>query len=441
MRPVVSIIGRPNVGKSTLFNRLVGRRRAIVHGTPGVTRDRIFSLADLIGGVVWLVDTGGLEPGKEEGIPGVIHRQVEAAAKEANLLLAVFDGCDGLTSVDEEVISKLRRTGKPIVGVVNKVDPGSKKASIDDFHRLGLESLVEISAEHGSGLDSLRETILARLGPFSDTEEKEKTPGQSEVAFVGRPNVGKSSLINAILRTPRMAVSEIPGTTRDVIDTPVVENGVPYLLLDTAGIRKRMKVDTDVEYYSVLRALRAIDRADVVVLVVDATGGITTQDARIAAAAIEKGTGLLVAVNKWDLVDEGPKKRNTFREDLYAEAPFLSFADVKFVSAKTGLGVDGILSATHRIFRNLNRKFTQAELTEAFDAIGEAHPPMGKQGYRLRMHKLTEGEDRVLTFFVWCNDPRLVDEAYVRYWRNAIGERFELWGVPLRVIFRKKAKK
>lgn len=440
MRPVVPILGRPNVGKSTLFNRLIGQRRAIVHDTPGVTRDRIFSLAPLGDRSFWLVDTGGLEPGRDEGMAGVVHRQVEKAAEEANLLLVMFDAREGLTPTDEEVVAKLRPLGKPMVGVVNKMDPAAKTLSSAEFHRLGLETLVEVSAEHNRGIDFLREILGEKLKPLLP-EEEEKVSGRTEIAFVGRPNVGKSSLINKILKEPRLAVSEIPGTTRDVVDTPVEQDGIPYLLLDTAGIRKRTKVDTPVEYYSVVRALHAIDRANVVVLVVDATEGITTQDERIASAVVEKGAGLLVAVNKWDLMEDRPSKRNEFRQDLYDRAPFLRFADVRFVSAVTGLGVDGLLAASHRIFRNLKRQFTEQELQSVFNEIASAHSPMGRRGFRLRLSRLTWAAERIPTFFLWCNDPRLVDDAYERYWRNLLGEKLDLTGVPLRVIFRRVAKK
>lgn len=440
MRPVVTIVGRPNVGKSTLFNRWIGQRRAIVHDTPGVTRDRIFALAPLGEKTIWLVDTGGLEPGSQAEMADVIHEQVEKAASEANLLLIMFDGREGIVPADQKVVAKLRRLGKPVIGVVNKVDPETKKASSAEFNQLGIKNLVEISAEHNRGIGTLQEMVEEEVASLF-TEEGEVKADQTRVAFIGRPNVGKSSLINAILDESRLAVSNIPGTTRDVTDTPVEHDGSSYLLLDTAGIRKQGKQESAIEYYSVVRALHAIDRADVVVCVVDASEGITTQDARIASAAMEKGSGLLVAVNKWDLKDDRPSTRTTYREDLYLEAPFLRFADVRFVSAKSRMGIDRLLPRTRQIFRSLKRKYSQSELDRIFREITSAHSQMGQRGFRLQIKNLTAAEERIPTFFVWCNDPRLVDEAYERYWRNMLGEKLHLVGVPLRVVFRRKQKR
>jgi len=435
---VVAIVGRSNVGKSALFNRLIKKRRAIVHNSPHVTRDRIFASVAIEGRSIWLIDTGGLEVGVTHEFSQPVSQQAMIAAKDADLLLVVFDGREGLLVKDEEIVNLLRVTNKPMVGVVNKIDPGFSNSLTPEFYRLGINPFIEVSAEHSRGIGLLESTISEILSEKGIKEEKlEGETGRVQVAFAGRPNVGKSSLINAILNEPRLIVSEIPGTTRDVVDTPLQYREISYLLLDTAGIRKRGKMENSLEYFSVTRALRAIDRADVIGLLMDAKDQLTTQDERIASAIMEKGRGLMLLANKWDLCQDSPAKRKEFREEIYSKAPFLKFAQVRFVSAKTGLGIEGILPEAFSIFKNRHRQFSKEGLQKVFVEISSAHVPGGSAGFRLRLNSLTMADESIPTFFLWCNDPRLIEPAYERYWRNALCEKLELRGIPIRVIARR----
>jgi GTP-binding protein len=304
-----------------------------------------------------------------------------------------------------------------------------------------LELLCPISAEHNIGTGGLEETILSKLPPPQEAVSSPEKRERTSIAFLGRPNVGKSSLVNALLREPRMAVSDVPGTTRDVVDTVLKGDAHDFVLLDTAGMRKKSRVVDDVEHVSVVKTLRAIERANVAVLVLDGSEPMTTQDKQIAAAAAERGCGLMVCVNKWDLQKDFPENRRKVREELYSVAPFLQFAAVRFISAKTGLGVDGILSSALRIQRAKTRSFTSQELRDAFDQISTAHVPAGKKGRPFRLIGLAHSTEKISTFFVWCNDPRQAPQDLERYWEKALGEVFELEGVPLRVIFRRRAKK
>jgi GTP-binding protein len=435
------IVGRPNVGKSTLFNRLLGRSRAIVHDEPGVTRDCLSGPIELGAGVARLTDTGGYVPGHEaQELERLVREQVDRAVSGASALLVVFDGREGVTPADEEVVAQLRPLGKPLLGVVNKIDPGSNRTVEGEFYRLGLAKLVEVSAEHGLGIGGLLEAMAEVAPPEAAPETAPAPEPRTAVAFLGRPNVGKSSLINRILNEPRLLVSEIPGTTRDVVDLSVERGGERFLLLDTAGIRKRPKVTASVEQFSVSRSLKAAARAEAVVLVLDARDKLTTQDAKIAASVMQRGSGLLLAANKWDLVKDSERARHEFREDVYAEALFLRFAALRFVSAKTGRGVESLLTDAARIARRRQRVFPKEDLDAAFDAVSAAYPGSGRATSRLRLQRLTQAEgEKVMTFFLWCADPRGVQPDYERYWTNALGETLKLEGVPIRVVFRRRA--
>ncbi len=439
--PTVVIAGRPNVGKSTLFNRLLGQSRSIVHDQPGVTRDRVFARLNLDGRSFWLVDTGGFSADAEaSGVQGMVEAQVARSLEEATVVLLVFDAREGPLAADENIVQTVRRLGKPFVAILNKIDPGAKDLATHEYYRLGLAPLIEISAEHKLGLETLREAILKALPPETDEPAlRAEEEGVVSVAFVGRPNVGKSSLINRILKEPRMLVSEIPGTTRDVIDTAVESAGKKFRLLDTAGLRRRPKMSGTVEEFSAVRALRAIERAEVSVLVIDASEPLTTQDARIGAAIVERGAGLVLAANKWDLLKDHPNVRKRYRDDAFAEAPFLRFAALKFVSAKSGLGVDQILTEAWRIRQRLEKRFSNDELKVVFESLSGVDHGVGRSKGRLSLFSLTQAQEKgPSTFFLWCNDPRLAYPELERYWRNALGEMLELEGVPIRVIFRRK---
>jgi GTPase len=440
----IAIAGRPNVGKSTLFNRLVGQKRSIVHDEPGVTRDSIFSRVEFNDRALWLVDTGGFVPGKRlTEIQKSVDDQVEKVVAGADLVLIVFDGRVGVSPMDEEFVGMLRKLGKPMIGVVNKIDPGAKKTAATEFYQLGISELLEISAEHDLGIDALKDAVLARIP--SDKFEPSASSSRSDalaVAFLGRPNVGKSSLINRILNEPRLIVSEIPGTTRDMVDVIMEREGKKIILLDTAGIRRKFKITDTVEHHSAVRSIRAIERSNVVVLVIDAKEGITTQDGRIAAAAVEKGSGLLLAVNKWDLQKDHPNTRNRFREEVFHVAPYLKFAALKFVSAKTGEGVDQILVEAARILRRGQKVFEQPQIDSVFDSISSYYTASGRSGVNVRLYGMTQSlSESPTTFFVWCNDPRYVLPDFVRYFRNAVGEALQLEGVPIRIIFRRRSSK
>ncbi len=439
MIPTIVITGRPNVGKSTLFNRLVGRRRAIVHDRPGVTRDRISETLSLEGGQARLVDTGGFLVEESDVLDAAVLSQIDQAMKEADLLLVVVDGREGLTYADEIVVKRARETGTKSLLVINKADPGSKKEAFDEFLRLGMSEVFEVSAEHSIGVESLREALGLELkGKLLADVESEPDRETSKIAFIGRPNVGKSSLINAILNEPRLAVTEIAGTTRDVVDVEAEVEGHRYLLLDTAGIRRKFKVQDGVEKVSAATSFRSVERADVIILVLDATSPMTTQDERIVALALEQGKGFCVAANKWDLVRDSQRNRQEFREELYLKAPFLSFAVVRFVSAKTGMSVDTLLNEAKAIHRRQSKFFEPAKLKEVFRLILGEHPPKGKRSHRIRLSGLSQDPDFASRFFVWCNDPRWIDPSYERYWTNALQEHCQMKGLPLRVIFRRK---
>jgi len=431
MIAVAAIVGRANVGKSTLFNRLLGRRRAIVHDRPGVTRDRVMALATLGERQFWLIDTGGLGARSDEFLGREIGGQARRAMEEASIVLFVVDAREGLTASDEEITRDIRRLGKPVIFVANKVDPGSRSNALTELYRAGLGQPLQVSAEHSIGIEELRQKILAAVPP--DTSEEVGGASGIRVAFLGRPNVGKSSLINRILNEPRMIVSEMPGTTRDVVDVPVTLGDSDFVLLDTAGLRRRGKVDDRVEYFSAVQTLKAIDRADVVVLVLDAEEGLTTQDERIGSAAVERGTGLILAANKWDLCSDREEDRHQFREEAYATAPFLEFSPIRFVSALTGKGVEGLLLECRRIFKNRTKRFAEAELSKAFTETAASAPSVD----RLRLSHLSQAMESHPTFFLWCSDPRRVRAHFERYWVRALGPRLRLEGVPIRVVFRR----
>ncbi len=438
MKPIVVIVGRPNVGKSTLFNRLVGRRRAIVHDQPGITRDRISSDVDLNGRIIQFVDTGGLERASKRSsdIQGEVNDQVDRAIREADMILAVFDAREGLLAADEAMVSEIRRSGKALIAVLNKIDPGSK-VSTEEFFRIGLKNFAEVSAEHGSGIEGLREEILKNL-PRENESEKKKSSSVTRVAFLGRPNVGKSSLINKILGEPRLVVSPSPGTTRDAVDTDVTIDGEHYILLDTAGIRKRGKMEGEIEAVSAIRSLQALERADAVILVIDGSEGITTQDQHVASEIMDKGIGLAVAANKWDLAEKGEAARAKFRQAILNEAPFLHFAPLRFVSAKTGEGMEGLLPLAERVKRNFLRRFSHEELKPLFEEICPSGSMTGREGKELRLFGLLQADIRIPTFHLFCNDPRRAKPENERFWQRQLTERLELDGVPIRIVFRRK---
>lgn len=440
--PLVAIVGRPNVGKSTLFNRLVGYRKAIVYDRPGVTRDRNIVTMQMNERTIDLMDTGGFEFDSKDRMNKLVNDQIQKGIEDASVLVLVFDGKHGVTDADDRMVKKLRTYGKPIVIAINKVDTRASDTVADEFYKYGFKDPVLVSSEHGIGIEELKENIITKLGdaqaPTEQVEDK-----SIKIAFVGRPNVGKSSIVNALIDEERLAVSEIAGTTRDTIDIAFEKDGQKFVLLDTAGMRYKRKVDDDVEYFSIKRTFEAIEQADIVFLVIGANEQLTTQDQKIASKVIERRKGLCILANKWDLIPKGDKPKETFRKELYAFSSFLHFADVIFISAKTKMGMDSILKMAKQIMNRMTRTYEIDELTEAYKAISNYHHETGDSGYHLQLKGLhaTPGKGKGPIFRIKCNKPHRVSETYQRYWENALIDFFQLRNVAIKVIFAKEAKK
>jgi len=438
MKPIVAIVGRPNVGKSTLFNRVVERRLAIEDDVPGVTRDRLYADTDWAGREFTLVDTGGLAEG-EDPLTVQVRKQVEIAIREADVLVMVVDGQAGLTPADEEVARLLRRAGKPTVVAVNKVDDQRLDGVEYDFYRLGLGEPVPVAASYGRNVGDLLDAVV-RLLPETPTGP-EVQEDEIAVAIIGRPNVGKSSLVNRLVGEERVVVSDIPGTTRDAVDTLWRHGDVVFRLIDTAGLRRKSRVKDDVEFYSGLRTQRALARADVACLVLDAREPATEQDKRIAGLALEGGKACVLAVNKWDLVRKGPNTADEYREALYREYDFLRFAPIVFISALTGQRLERLAEAIHQAARNHRRRVSPAALQKVLQDAMVVHEPPGRKGRRLEIKAVTQVGERPPAILFTVNDPELVHFSYQRFLENTLRQAFDFTGTPLRLIFRAPGKK
>ncbi len=435
-KPTVAIVGRPNVGKSTLFNRLVGERVAIVEDKPGITRDRIYRYTEWQGKEFLLIDTGGIELDAEHEMARQIRLQAELAVDEADVILFLLDGKTGLTPADEEVAHLLRRSKKPVVVTVNKVDSDRQKSDWFEFFALGFGEPIPISAEHSRGLGDLLDRIVALL----PVQEEEEYAGDTiRIAVIGRPNVGKSSLVNAILGEQRVIVSPIAGTTRDAIDTPFTSEGQSYVLIDTAGMRKRGKIYETTEKYSVLRALRAIERSDVALLVLDAQDGVVEQDKRIAGYAHEAGCAVIVIVNKWDAIEKDTHTAQRFTERIRQEIPFLDYAPVLFVSAMTGQRVHTILARVNDVAQQHSRRIPTSLLNDVVADAMIQTPPPSKRGKKLRIHYVTQVAVKPPTFVFFVNDPELFHFSYQRYFENRLRAAFQFEGTPLRFVIRRRS--
>ena len=440
-KPIVAIIGRPNVGKSTIFNRLVGRRLAIVHDQPGVTRDRHYADAEIGGRPYTLVDTGGFDPSGDDEMKQGIIQQLTVALSEADVVVCVLDASAQPTSADSEEVALLRRTEKPVVYVANKADSDRKETEGHDLYRLGIEKILFVSALHGRGFDQLEQAVADALPPA--VEEQALLPDKRvRVAVIGRPNAGKSSLVNRLLGSERLLVDSRPGTTRDAIDIEVDRRGRKYLFLDTAGLRKKASVarsrDT-VEALSVMAAIRAIERAEVVVLLCDATESIVDQDEKIIGLALERGRGLVIGLNKIDLLDaeelRAAKKRT---KDALA---FVPWAPIATLSAKTGRGVDRLLETVTRVREAYDQRVTTGQLNRFFETVLTAHPPPTHRGRAPRFYYVTQASVRPPTFMIVASHPDHVHYSYQRYVTNALRKAFGYEGVPLRVHYRRKGRK
>lgn len=434
--PIVAIVGRPNVGKSTLFNRLVGKRLAITDEVPGTTRDRLYAEADWGGVNFILVDTGGLELVSNDDLIAQVRAQAQTAIAEADVILFLVDVKDGLTAGDEEVARVLRRSAKPVLLAVNKGDSQVRREAAVEFYALGLGELYPISALHGTGTGDLLDQVVAAFPVEEEREELEAV----KIAIVGRPNVGKSSLLNKILGQERAIVHEAPGTTRDAIDTQMEWEGEPVVLIDTAGIRRKGRIQRGVEKYSVLRALRAINRADVVLLLTDAVEGATAQDAHIAGYILEEAKSVVVVVNKWDLVEKDTYTMQAYVQHICTALRFLDYVPVLFVSALTGQRVDQVLPTALRVQEARMIRIPTAELNRIVQEAVARHAPPSKAGKRLRLYYATQAAVDPPTFVFFVNDPRLVHFSYERYLENRLREHYGFLGTPLRLSFRKRGK-
>ena len=431
-RAVVAIVGRPNVGKSTLFNRLVGERVAIVEDLPGTTRDRIYATAEWRGREFALVDTGGLDDPRAGPMEAAVRAQAENAIDEADVVLFVVDAKAGILPVEHDVADRLRRTSKPVLIVANKSDSWRGEAQAAEFYALGLGEVHTVSAMQGTGTGDLLDAVVAVL--------PEERPGDeaydARVAIIGRPNVGKSSFLNALVGTERAVVGELPGTTRDTVDTAFERDGKRILLVDTAGIRRRGSIAHGIEQYALLRTVRAIERADVAVLLVDATEGIVDQDVHNAGYAIEAGVGLVLAINKWDAVERGMETTERVRADVAREFHFAPWMTSHFTSAKTGRNVEDVIDDAVKIVESRSRHVPTADLHRLLvDAIG-SHPPPTVRGKEVRFHHVTQADAPLPTFVFFVDRPDLVHFSYQRYLENKLRERFPFPGTPIKLQFR-----
>lgn len=462
-KPIVALVGRPNVGKSTLFNRLIGQRRAIVEDLAGTTRDRLYGDSDWGGREFILVDTGGIDFGLSSSTPaskiiepasvtaagfeaGVssrlflkeIREQVDIAIAEAEVIVFLVDAEAGITAADEDIADLLRRTEKSVVLAVNKADNKKRQQEVVEFYALGVGEPIPVSALHGMGTGDVLEAVIEALPVWTEEEEEDETIG---IAILGRPNVGKSSLLNKILGEERVIVSSVPGTTRDAIDTHLTYEGHELVLIDTAGIRRRGKIDSGVEKFSFLRSLKAITRADVCLLLLDATEMVTAQDAHIAGYILEEGRSVIVIINKWDIIEKDNQTMNQYLETVRQELKFLDYVPVLFISAKTGQRVDKVLPTALQVQEERLRRISTGELNRLIHEAVAQNPPKGTHRHRLKFLYATQPRTDPPTFVVFVNDAKLVHFTYQRYLENKLREKYGFIGTPIKLIFRSRRDK
>ena len=437
-KPIIAIVGRPNVGKSMLFNKIIGRRLSIVEDTPGVTRDRIYGESDWQGRKFTLIDTGGIEPRTDNQILAFMRSQAQIAIDNATVIVFLCDIKTGMTASDQEVASMLQRCGKPVVLAVNKVDQG-QSPDIYEFYNLGLGDPIAVSAVHGHGTGDLLDACVQYFPPEDEEEEEDDA---IKVAVIGKPNAGKSSLVNQILGEERVIVSNVAGTTRDAIDSRFTNDKGSFVFIDTAGMRKKSKIEEDIEKYSVLRATMAIDRADVCLILIDANDGVTEQDTKIAGLVHEAGKAAVIVVNKWDAVEN--KETNTMR-DMEAKVrqglSYMLYAPVLFLSALTGQRVDRLFQVIQDVHAQNTSRITTGALNSVLaDATARVQPPTDK-GRRLKIFYMTQASTKPPHFVIFCNDARLFHFSYQRYLENQIRATFGLEGTPVRLTIRQKSEK
>lgn len=435
-RPIIAIVGRPNVGKSTIFNRIIGDRLAIVEDKPGITRDRIYGTGDWNGQMFSVIDTGGIEIDETDEIIKSIRVQAELAIEEADVIIFMVDGKSGLTPADTEVAQLLYRSNKPVVLAVNKIDNLKRQEDIYEFYSLGFGDPIAISGAHGIGFGDLLEACVQKLPADQEDDYGEDV---IRVAVIGRPNVGKSSLVNAILGEERVIVSNVAGTTRDAIDTPFEKDGQKYVLIDTAGMRKRGKVYETTEKYSVMRAMKAIERADVVLVVLNGEEGIIEQDKHIAGYAHEAGKASLFVVNKWDIVEKDDKTMQHFTQKVRDHFLFMSYAPIVFVSAKTKQKLHKLLPVVLHVAEQHSLRIQTRILNEVISDAVAVNPPPTDKGKRLRINYVTQVSVKPPTIIIFANDPALMHFSYERYLENKIRAAFEFEGTPVRIFTRRKS--
>lgn len=438
MKPVVAVVGRPNVGKSTLFNKLCGQRLAIVDDTPGVTRDRIYGECEWLGHEMLLIDTGGIEPYSDDIILSQMRRQAQLAIDSADVIIFVTDVRTGVVATDEEVAAMLQKSGKPIVLCVNKSDSlGDPPPEFYEFYNLCLGDPIQVSAVHGHGTGDLLDKVIEYLPENTDDEEESDTV---KVAVIGKPNAGKSSLVNKIVGEERMIVSDIAGTTRDATDTLVENEYGSFVFIDTAGLRRKSKVDDAIEKYSVIRARMAVERANVCVIMIDATEGFTEQDSKVAGIAHELGKASIIAVNKWDLVEKDGKTMDSFRKKLMNDFSFMSYAPIIFISAKTGQRIDRLFELIKYVDTQNAMRISTGKLNDVLaSATARVQPPTDK-GKRLKIYYMTQASTRPPTFVCFVNNKDLFHYSYQRYLDNRIREVFGLEGTPTKFVIRERDK-
>lgn len=439
MKPIVAIVGRPNVGKSELFNRLVGKKISIVEDTPGITRDRIYADAEWRSTPFLLVDTGGIEPESSDEILIQMRIQAQAAIESADVIIFVTDIKTGITAADADVAAMLRKSRKPVILTVNKVDkPGEAPPEFYEFYNLGLGEPMAVSAIQSLGLGDL---LDAAYEYFPSADEEETDEDIIKVAVIGRPNAGKSSLINRLIGEERVIVSNIPGTTRDAVDTYFEKDGQKYLFIDTAGIRRKSKVDEKIERLSVMRSLSAVERADVCVLMIDANEGVAEQDAKIAGYAHEEGKATVVAVNKWEIVEKETGTMNKYKTKVHEQLSFMQYAPVEFISAKTGMRVEKLFPLIKEVFIQHSSRIKTGALNDIItEATLKVQPPSDK-GRRLKIYYGTQVSVKPPTFVLFVNSKELAHFSYVRYLENQIRSAFDLQKTPVRFIIREKGEK
>ncbi len=437
MEGIVAVVGRPNVGKSTLFNRIVGKRMSIVDDTPGVTRDRIYAKAEWLGKEFMMIDTGGIEPDTKDIILSQMRVQAQLAIDKADVIILVTDVTAGVTANDADVASMLQKSGKPVVLCVNKCDTvGEVPPDFYEFYNLGLGDPIAVSSVHGHGTGDLLDAVFEKMP--AESEQNEYSEDAIKVAVIGKPNAGKSSLINKIAGEERMIVSDIAGTTRDAVDTVIERDGDEYVFIDTAGIRRKSKVNEQIEKYSVLRAYMAIDRADVCVIMIDANEGFTEQDSKVAGYAHEQGKASVIAINKWDTIEKDGKTMQEFTKKLEIDFSFMSYAPFVFISALTGQRIDKLFELIKYTSNQNAKRISTGTLNDMLAyATARVQPPSDK-GKRLKLYYMTQASVKPPTFVIFCNNKELFHYSYQRYIENQIRESFGLDGTPIKIIIRER---